>query len=259
MQESRIVIARGDRSGRAPWSRSGRKSLRPTLPTSPETSTLVNREISQLRFFFRVLGGGPGRVGPPSGTRQVPQHPGLDHVRVLHGQGRRPQAAGVGGHQRALARRPEPGRATEGHPARWSSNSWTTLVRASCEVLQRARRRGRAHRRLRDADGRAEGERPVVLRQGRLPGADASRLRPGAAVPVHLEHEPEPGGHPPPRRRDGALRPGESAEHASQAHPGAVRRETRASCISSGWSRWWRRISPNSSPAWRSWRPIPSG
>ena len=63
--------------------------------------------------------------------------------------------------------------------------------------------------------------RPQLLQRAGLPGADAAGVRPGAALPAHLEPEPQPGR---PHRGRG--------RHASGSRASRCRTRSRASCRS---------------------------
>ena len=116
-----------------------------------------------------------------------------------------------------------------------------------------ARPRHRAGALGRPRPGRAEVLQAALQGAG-LPGAHPARRRPGPPVPLHLRALAQPGGAgPQPQERQGALRPGEGA-----AELPALRRRS----ATSGSSR--SRTSSGStcggcSPAWRCWRPTPSG
>ncbi len=192
--------------------REGRR--RPARPLS-----LHQPRAQHARFLRARRGRGARRQQPAARAREVRRHPRLHPRRVLHGPHRRSAPAGRRRRRGGLGGRVHPAEAPAAGPgARLEPHE------GGARLLQRAapgaRRRRHPHRRLRYARRRPEGGSRRILCRAGLPGAHAARLRPRAALPAHLQHEPQPrraGARP---ERGEALRPRQGAGRAA-APPGA--------------------------------------
>ena len=140
-----------------------------------DPSLYINRELSMLDFFERVVRRGARRQQPAARARQVRRHPRLHPRRVLHGPRRRPAPAGRRRRHRGLGGRLHAAEApAAGAGARLGPDE------GGARLLQRAapgaRRRRHPHGRLRHAGRRPE-ERPST-RTSRSRSSRCSRRSP---------------------------------------------------------------------------------
>ncbi len=161
-----------------------------------------------------------GPEPPAARARQVPRHLREQPRRVLHGAGRRPQAAHRHRHRGQGRQRLDAPRGARGH-LRQEHGPHAAPGRALPRP-DRARARGRGHRGAplgRGVRGRARPAHVVLQEQG-VPGPHAARGRPGAPVPLHLRALAQPRRRrPQPLERHRAVRPRQGA-----ADPRALRR-----------------------------------
>ena len=163
-------------------------------PSLSSPSLYINRELSLLEFFSSACS--RRRTTPPTRCSSASSswHRGLEPRRVLHGPRRRPAAAGRG-RRRPRSRPTADTAAAAAALAQRGACELMTRGARTCfsELLPRARRGRHPHPRLRELD--ADAAAPpldALLRRAGLPGAHAARLRPGPAVPAHLQPEPQP-------------------------------------------------------------------
>ena len=223
-----------------------------------DPSLYINRELSMLDFFERVLAEARDTQQPSPGAGQVRRHRRLDPRRVLHGARRRPAAAGRGRRLGGVRRRVHAAAA-----AAHRAGARLGHHEGGAPVFQRAQARARGrrhpHRRPRRPRRRAARRAAALLRGQGLPGTHAAGVRPGPPLPAHLQHEPQPRGTAAGRQRRRALRARQGAGFA--AAPRARRpageagrpRTAGSSSGSPGSSSSSPPTSPRCSPAWRCW------
>ncbi len=232
MDGGRSTHDRCDHGGARPGHRAGRhrseRSGRRPGPAGPGTT---GRPVLQpgdvlARLQRPGAGAGPGPAHPAAGTGQVPRHLRRQPGRVLHGPGGRAETPagdgpGAGRRRRALP----PGHAQphlDPHPA--ADAAARPLLHRRCRAG--AGRAGHPDRALgRAGRRRAAPPRRLLPRPG-VPRPHPAGGRSGAPVPVHQRAVAEPGRvRPRPRRRAGAVRPGQGAEQRAP-----VRRDQRHRC-----------------------------
>ena len=206
----------------------GEEAALPSERNLSDPGLYVNREISQLRFFYRVL--------EEAEDQRVPLLERIKFLAILGSilseffmvrvAGLKQQvAAGV------TSRSPDgltPQRAAGGDPADGSgAHGRLACLLPPCPPPA-ARTRECASSTTRILDRRAEGQGAVVLPEQRLSHPYSSGLRPFPTVPVHLQHESQSRRHSARRGGEGEVRPGEGTQHAASAHTRLGRGRPRA-------------------------------
>ena len=188
-----------------------RSRRRPRTSRCPTTGSST-ASCRWLAFNERVLELAEDPDAAAARARAVPGDLRLEPRRVLHGPGRRPQAA----HRDRPRRHRRVGPDARARCSRRISERAHELMDRHATVLHRAgaaraRRRGHHARALGRARRGRAGAAAQVLPQADLPGAHAARRRPGAPVPVHLRALAQPR-----RRRASTRRPARSTSRASR-------------------------------------------
>ena len=168
------------------------------LPPAPDLpdDRFSSRELSWLEFNARVLGAGRGPAAAAAGADEVPRDLRQQPGRVLHGPGRRAEAAAGHGPRRSGPRTGGPPRETLDPGVAGAPRSWSPGTRRFVAGRHRAgagRRRASGCCAGSELDAAERSPAGRVLPGPGVPGPHPARGRPVAPVPVHQRALAQPG------------------------------------------------------------------